>query len=90
MMENDMQLTNDQTDGTETVDLSSTTAELGSYRGVLAETVKQQPSRANVILPPAFLDPANRDRLLAEKVKRLADRPLKNRPTISYLGCRRR
>lgn len=27
-----MQLANDETDGTETVDLSPTTAELGSYR----------------------------------------------------------
>lgn len=85
-----MHLANDETDGTETVDLSPTTAELGSYRGELAETVKQLPSRANTIPPPAFLDPANRDRLLAEKVKRLADRPLKDRPTIRYLGGRRR
>lgn len=85
-----MLLTNDETGGMETVDLSPTTVELGSYRGELAETVKQQPSRANIIPPPAFLDPANRDRLLAEKVKRLADCPLKDRPTISYLGGRRR
>lgn len=36
--------------------------------------------------PPAFLDPANRNRVLAEELRRLAGRPLKDRPTMDRLG----
>jgi hypothetical protein len=43
-----------------------------------------------VVPPPAFLDPANRNRVLAEELKRLAGRPLKDRPTIDCLGKRAR
>ncbi|TIN28596.1 MAG: hypothetical protein E5Y31_11275 [Mesorhizobium sp.] len=42
------------------------------------------------VSPPAFLNPANRGRGLTEELKRLAGRPLNDRPTIDHLGRRKR